>query len=63
MLEKVRRERPGVRTVRTDNAQSNPVMLRINEEMGFKPLKTWNIWQVDLAQAQTYLAQRSMSSS
>lgn len=55
MLDRVLRERPSVRRVRTGNAQSNGAMLRINEELGFNPYKTETIWQVGVEQALAYL--------
>ena len=58
MIEKIRRDRAEVTRVRTDNAHSNAAMLRINEEMGFRALKAWNIWQVGVSQAQAYVAER-----
>lgn len=48
MIEKVLRERPYVKYVRTGNAHSNAPMLKINEEMGFKPHRTNILWQVEV---------------
>ncbi|MPZ48244.1 MAG: GNAT family N-acetyltransferase [Dehalococcoidia bacterium] len=59
MIEKVIRERPSVQTVRTGNADANAAMLKINHEMGFKLLHTWQHWQVSLGQVESYLAGRS----
>ncbi|MBI3460811.1 hypothetical protein HY009_07770, partial [Candidatus Acetothermia bacterium] len=55
MLEKVLRERPQVKRLRTGNANSNGPMLKINHELGFKPYKSWIDWQVELDKALAYL--------
>jgi GNAT superfamily N-acetyltransferase len=47
MLDKVIRDRPQVKRVRTDNANSNAPMLKINVELGFKPYKSWTFWQIE----------------
>jgi hypothetical protein len=31
-------------------------MLRINHEMGFKPYRSWTVWQVELEKIDAYLA-------
>lgn len=54
MLDKVLRERPQVRTIRTYNADSNAAMLRINHELGFKPYTSSATWQVETARALEY---------
>jgi hypothetical protein len=58
MLERVLRERPTVERVRTGNAVSSAAMLRINEELGFKPYKTIGVWQVKVEKVLAYLARR-----
>lgn len=58
MLEKLLRERPEVKTVRTGNAQSNAPMLKINTELGFRPSVTQSIWQVATHDVEQYLAGR-----
>jgi GNAT superfamily N-acetyltransferase len=55
MLERVVRERPSVRRVRTGNAYSNQWMLAINDEMGFKPYSANTTWQVETARVLEYL--------
>jgi len=55
MLEKILRERPQVKRVRTGNADSNAPMLKINTELGFRPYISHQIWQIELAQVQAYL--------
>lgn len=62
MLDKIIRERPQVRKIRSDNADSNTAMLRINYQLGFKPYKSWTTWQVDVDQVLNYLEQRASES-
>jgi RimJ/RimL family protein N-acetyltransferase len=57
MLEKIVQERPEVQRVRSDTADSNVAMLRINQSLGFRPYKSWNTWQVNLDQVLHYLEQ------
>ncbi len=56
MLKKVLRDHPQIKHVRTGNADSNAAMLRINQQLGFKPYKSWSVWQVELKQVLAYLA-------
>jgi GNAT superfamily N-acetyltransferase len=42
---------PGLRFVTTYNAATNPHMLAINDEMGFRPYKSFRAYQGDLATA------------
>jgi mycothiol synthase len=49
MLAKIRRDRPTVRYVRTDNADMNAPMLKINQELGFRPYCSETLWQVEIA--------------
>lgn len=58
MLEKVLRERPTVRVIRTGNATSNGPMLKINYDMGFKPYKTFQVWEVETEQVARALAEQ-----
>lgn len=55
MVEKVLRDRPQVKRIRTGNAHSNAPMLRINEQMGFKPFKSNLVWQVEVSKVMEYL--------
>jgi mycothiol synthase len=56
MLEKVLRERPEVEYVRTENADSNAAMLKINQDLGFRPYYSETTWQVPIAQVRVYLS-------
>lgn len=55
MLDKVIRERPEVKYVRTGNADSNAAMLKINTELGFKPYTADALWQVEIEKVMEYL--------
>lgn len=58
MLEKMLRERPTVRRIRTGNADSNAPMLKINHELGFKPAKSWMDYQITVDDLERALAGR-----
>jgi GNAT superfamily N-acetyltransferase len=60
MIDKVLRERPQVKRIRTGNADSNAAMLKINTEMGFKPYKSWKNWQIELDKVWEYLRARDV---
>jgi GNAT superfamily N-acetyltransferase len=55
MLDKVIRERPQVRYIRTGNADSNAAMLKINTELGFRPYIAEAWWQVELQKVLDHL--------
>jgi len=55
MLAKVLTELPQVKYVRTGNADSNAAMLKINNELGFKPYMAETLWQVELQKVAEYL--------
>ncbi len=58
MLEKILKDRPYVKRIRTGNADSNAAMLKINHELGFRPYKSWYTWQVELDRVLEYLGMR-----
>ncbi len=55
MLEKILREMPEARVIRTGNANSNAPMLKINNELGFKPFISRPAWQVETGTVERYL--------
>ncbi|MBI3734355.1 MAG: GNAT family N-acetyltransferase [Chloroflexi bacterium] len=57
MIEKVLRDRPEVRYIRTGNADSNEPMLKINTNLGFKPYQSQCVWQVETDKVLDYLRQ------
>jgi mycothiol synthase len=58
MLAKILEERPQVKVIRTGNADSNAAMLKINNELGFKPYMAETVWQVELQNVLDYLQTR-----
>ena len=58
MLDKVLRDRPQVRFIRTGNADSNAAMLKINHELGFKSYLSRCVWQVETEKVLEYLRQK-----
>lgn len=58
MIDRVLRDRPSVKYVRTGNADSNTTMLTINNQLGFKPYSSDILWQVELSKVQEYLQER-----
>lgn len=55
MLDKVLKDRPQVKFVRTGNADNNAAMLKINTELGFHSYMANTIWQVEIEKIQEYL--------
>ncbi len=56
MLERVLRERPQARFVRTTNADTNAAMLAINRDLGFQPWLVRTVWQAERASIERWLA-------
>lgn len=63
MVEKVFTASPATETISTGNANVNAPMLKINNEMGFRPAVAETVWQVPLEQVETYLESRGVISS
>lgn len=55
MLEKVIQDHPEIKYVRTQNADTNAAMLKINTELGFEPYMASTLWQVELDRVLDYL--------
>lgn len=58
MLDRILRERPNAKFIRTGNANSNANMLAINTELGFRHAWSNTLWQLPLAEARTSLGLR-----
>jgi len=58
MLERILRERPAAKFIRTGNANVNEHMLAINTQLGFKQAWSNTLWQLPLAEARTSLGLR-----
>lgn len=56
MLDRIIANWPQVKYVRTENADMNAPMLKINNELGFKPYIAECIWQVETEKIAEYLA-------
>lgn len=55
MLDRQLKLRPEIKFVRTTNADTNAAMLRINNELGFKPYMSSILWQMEINQVIDYL--------
>jgi mycothiol synthase len=55
MLDRAMRERPEIKYVRTQNADMNAAMLKINNELGFQPYNAITTWQIDIDKVLDYL--------
>lgn len=56
MIERLLREWPTAKFIRTGNAYSNAPMLSINDRLGFAVTLSFVIWQIGLPEAKAYLA-------
>ena len=55
MLQKMLAERPEVRFIRTDNAETNAPMRKINTELGFAPYRADYLWQAETARLKEFV--------
>lgn len=55
MLDRVMKEHPEIKYVRTQNADMNAAMLKINNELGFQPYNAITTWQIDIDKVLDYL--------
>ena len=60
MMEKVVNDLPTTRLIRTGNEATNEPMIRINRDMGFEPVKTFNHWKFDLDSIEVYLSNKGL---
>jgi mycothiol synthase len=61
MLQRILRERPAAKFIRTGNANVNKNMLEINEQLGFRHAWSNTLWQLPLAEARTSLGLREQA--
>lgn len=62
MVEKLQTEVPEARVIRIGNAEVNEPMLKINSEMGFRPVAVQMIWQAPIDVVEGHLAERGRAS-
>jgi mycothiol synthase len=62
MLERILRERPKAKFIRTGNANVNEHMLAINTDLGFRHAWSNTLWQLPVAEARTSLGIRERAS-
>ncbi len=55
MLERMLKLHPEIKFVRTQNADTNAAMLKINNELGFKPYMSSVLWQMEINHVMEYL--------
>lgn len=60
MIERVRRDWPEAKLIRTGNAYSNAPMLSINDRLGFKVTFSSTVWQIALPDARRYVGVRAL---
>lgn len=63
MVEKILRDRPQVKYIRTGNADSNAPMLKVNHELGFKPYISRCVWQIQVSQVVEYLSSHPLAAN
>lgn len=56
MLAKIISNRPQAKFIRTQNADINAPMMKINNELGFKPYISGSVWQVETEKVSEYLS-------
>ena len=61
MLQRILRERPAAKFIRTGNANVNKNMLEINTQLGFRHAWSNTLWQLPLAEARTSLGLREQA--
>jgi mycothiol synthase len=60
MMQKILTEKPNVTLIRTGNADMNEPMLKINNQLGFKPYQANSVVQVSLDKVAEYLNTRNI---